>query len=59
MINNKLLVNVRARFTWVGPPKDDAEEAMRKQADILAMDAANKLELVVQLLVLELLNNKD
>jgi len=58
MSKNKLSVNVSAKFVWVDPPKNMAEEAMRKQADIMANEAAHKLEQVVQLLVLELLNNQ-
>ena len=58
MSKNKLVVNVSAKFAWSEQPKNMAEEAMRKQADNMANEAAHKLDQAVQLLILELLNSQ-
>jgi len=52
----KLIVDVRARFDWLEPPKDTAEELARVQADIMAGVAADRLRQAFHLLVAEFLN---
>lgn len=51
----KLIVNVDARFDWMLAPETMQEKAMREHADILAKEAANKLNAAVTLLVAEFL----
>lgn len=56
MEKTRIVVDVVARIDWLHPPKDNAEEIMRAHANVMAAAAGKKLEIAVQLLVVELLN---
>ena len=55
----KLIVDVKARFDWLEPPKDTADEVVRAQADILAGVAADRLKQAFHLLVAEFLSTES
>lgn len=53
----QLIIEPRARFEWLEPPKNRAEEIMREQADVLAASAMHRIEPAIRVLVMELLHN--
>ena len=58
-MKTKLVVNINAQFDWDEPPKDKTEEFVRIKSNIMARNAAKKLEQAVQLMILEFLNAQE
>ena len=57
MNKDRLVVNIDAHFDWINPPASKEIESVRATANILAKEAAHKLNQAVQLIILEMLNS--
>jgi len=55
-IDRKVNIQITAKIDWLHPPRNAEERTLREQADIVFQDTASRLEKVVELMILEVID---